>query len=142
MACFFGSYDVSNRLILEDALVFAFPTNIPIVPGHTLVCPKRIVPLYEDLTPEEKEALENARLKVKSALRRLFSAQGFNYALNEGTVGGQSVPHVHIHVVPRKEGDTGVHGYEPREFLYRPGSRAESPEDELIQIALAMREVI
>jgi len=47
-------------------------------------------------------------------------------------IGGQSVPHFHLHIVPRKEGDQGVYQYEPREFLYRPGPRTiSSPHEEL-----------
>jgi diadenosine tetraphosphate (Ap4A) HIT family hydrolase len=72
---------------------------------------------------------------MKKILVKVFSAQGFNYAWNEGDVAGQSVPHLHFHLIPRKEGDTGVWNYEPREFLYRPGSRESSPETELCAVS-------
>ena len=53
---------------------------------------------------------------------------------NEGISAGQDVPHVHLHMVPRKKGDAGIYEYEPRKFLYRPGSREKTPEDELKKI--------
>jgi len=127
--------EVKNRTIVENDLAFAFPTNTPIVPGHILVCPKRHVQYYEDATQEEKTAIEELRHKLKNALKKVFDAQGFNYAWNEEKIGGQSVPHFHLHIVPRKEGDQGVYQYEPREFLYRPGPRTvASSHEELNEV--------
>jgi len=127
--------EVKERTIIENDLAFAFPTNTPIVPGHILVCPKRHVQYYEDTTPEEKAAIEELREKLKKALKNALNAQGFNWAWNEEKIGGQSVPHFHLHIVPRKEGDQGVYQYEPREFLYRPKPRTiATPNEELLEI--------
>lgn len=76
---------------------------------------------------------------VKAVLRRVHGAKGFNLAWNEGEAFGQSVPHFHLHVVPRSPGDDGITEYEPRKFLYRPGSRAASPEEELASVAAELR---
>ncbi len=126
--------DIRARTIIENDKAFVFPTNIPIVPGHVLISPKRHMRLYEELTPSEKIAIEELREKIKGALVKAFAAEGFNYAWNEGENSGQSVPHFHLHVLPRKKGDAGIYNYEPREFLYRPGSRTASPEEELIDV--------
>lgn len=127
--------DIRERVIFENELAFAFPTHTPIVVGHTLVCPKRHLTYYEELTVAEMAAIEELRYKLKLAMQTHLLAEGFNYAWNEEVIGGQSVPHFHLHVVPRKQDDVGVYGYEPREFLYRPGPRREiTQNEELIQI--------
>lgn len=132
---FCTSTDIHNRTIVENELASAFLTNIPIVPGHTLVVPKRHIAKYELLTEAEKLNIEELRLEMLQTLTKTFSATGFNFAWNDEKVAGQSVPHFHLHIVPRHEGDTGIYRYDPRQFLYRPGSRAESPENELREIS-------
>ena len=126
--------DIRVRTIIENDEAFVFPTNIPIVPGHVLISPKRHVKSYEELTSSEKNAIEKLRVQMHGALIKAFQAEGFNYAWNEGENCGQSVPHFHLHMLPRKTGDAGIYQYEPREFLYRPGSRVASPEEELIDV--------
>lgn len=125
---------VKEREIIRNEYAWAFPTNIPIVPGHVLICPIRCVDNFNDLTGEEVVAIFDLQKKLKKSLQKTFSAEGFNYAWNEGEVGGQAVPHFHLHMLPRKEGDTGITEYDPREFLYRPGSRETSPDSELASV--------
>ena len=126
--------EVKEREIIGNELAWVFPTNIPIVPGHVLLAPRRCAAKYEDLTSSEKGAMEDLRLKIKTALQKAFSAEGFNYAWNESPVAGQSIPHFHLHMLPRKNGDEGITEYEPRKFLYRPGSRETTPESELQKV--------
>lgn len=126
--------EIKARTIIENDLAWAFPTNIPITPWHTLIAPKRCVAKYEDLTEEEMKAIEELRVKIVMALTKLSGAEGFNFAWNQGKLAGQSVPHFHLHILQRKEGDAGILGYEPRQFLYRPGSREDSPEEELLKV--------
>jgi histidine triad (HIT) family protein len=125
---------VKEREIIKNDLAWAFPTNIPIVPGHILICPIRCVADFNDLTGEEIIAIFDLQKKLKIALKKAFDARGFNYAWNEGEIAGQSVPHFHLHILPRKEGDAGILEYDPRKFIYRPGSREQSPESELISV--------
>jgi len=127
--------EIKALMIIGNDLAWAFPTNIPIVPGHVLIAPIRCVALFEDLTSEERAAIFQIRDRLKGALTEAFGAEGFNYAWNEGEVAGQSVPHFHLHMLPRKRGDDGITEYEPRKFLYRPGSREKSPEQELRAIS-------
>lgn len=133
---------IKERMIIGNDLAWAFPTNIPIVPGHVLIAPIRCVALFEDLTDNEKKAIFDLRNKLKQAMIKLFQAEGFNYAWNENEIAGQSVPHFHLHMLPRKEADSGITEYEPRKFLYRPGSREQSPEDELRAISELIRNEI
>lgn len=127
--------DIQDRLIYKDSLVMAFPTNIPIVPGHILVCPSRHVSKIDQLSEEELKAIANLIVQLKDSLKKAFQVEGFNIAWNEGKIAGQAVDHLHIHIVPRKAGDEGIYEYDPRKFLYRPGSREISPEQELKEIA-------
>jgi diadenosine tetraphosphate (Ap4A) HIT family hydrolase len=137
-----SNIEIQGRKILENDLAFVFPTNIPIVPGHVLIAPKRCIAKYEDLTTEEKDSIEKLRVKIIEALKKAFSAEGFNYAWNENRVAGQSILHFHLHVLPRKEGDEGITEYEPRKFLYRPGSRETTPEKELQEVAELIKKSI
>jgi diadenosine tetraphosphate (Ap4A) HIT family hydrolase len=129
------SPSIRQRMIERNPLAFSFLTHMPIVPGHVLVCPIRVVECSEHLTPEEWQAIFALKLQVCHALKKAFQAEGFNFAWNMGENAGQSVPHFHLHIVPRKLGDAGIWQYEPRTFLYRPGSRAVSPSEELKQTA-------
>ncbi len=98
---------------------------------------------HDDLTPAERLAIEELREKIVAALKKAFGAAGFNFAWNEGgDFAGQSVPHFHLHIVPRKPGDTGVQGYDPRKFLYRPGSREASEEAELLAVVKEIQEAL
>ena len=134
--------EIKARTLKRNDLAWAFLTNIPITPGHTLVAPVRHVQMFEELTPDERTAIFTLAAEVKEALRKMVGAEGFNHAWNEGAVAGQSIPHFHLHVVPRKAGDEGITEYEPREFLYRPGSREATPEAELQAVTKEIMEKI
>lgn len=143
MSCAFCDLTkIQQRIVYIDKLVMAFPTNIPIVPGHILVCPIRHVSHFDLLNDNEFTAIKDAITRLKKSLKKCFQAEGFNIAWNEGEPAGQSVDHLHIHILPRKKFDTGVYKYEPREFLYRPGSREVSPDQELQEVARLVKECL
>lgn len=143
MNCIFCSDPkIQERIICKSSLAFVFCTNIPIMPGHVLICPLRHVESYESLTLEERNAIEELRVKVIKALKISFGAEGFNFAWNQGVSAGQTVPHLHLHVLPRKQGDSGVYEYEPRKFLYRPGDRRLSSDEDLKLIAKIIKDAI
>ncbi len=131
--------EIKERSIADNETAWAFLTNIPITPGHALVAPKRVVETVEDLTEQELSDIFALVALVKNALRKTYHAEGFNFAWNEGEAYGQSVPHFHLHIVPRTAGDDGITEYEPRKFLYRPGSREASPESEFAAVAAELR---
>lgn len=141
MDCVFCSNpDVAARKISENDLAWAAPTNIPITPGHTLVMPKRHVATLAELTDAELLDIRSLAESIKEALCSAFGAEGFNCAWNEGATAGQSIPHFHLHIVPRKPGDAGIYGYEPRSFLYQTSSeRPVSPEEALRDVAARIR---
>ena len=125
---------IKEREIIRNEYAWAFPTNIPIVPGHILICPIRCVANFKDLSKEETSAIFDLREKLRLTLIKSFGAEGFNYAWNEGKLAGQSIPHFHLHMLPRKTGDAGILEYEPRKFIYRPGEREISPAEELNEV--------
>lgn len=133
---------IKDRIIVENEFAFAFLNKMPIVPGHVLICPKRAVAFSNDLFEDEWRDILGLKTIVCKLLKKALQVEGFNFAWNEGPVAGQTVDHFHLHVVPRKKGDAGILEYEPRVFLYRPGSRADSPHEELLIFAEELRKEI
>ena len=133
---------VAPRCICENHGARAFLSNAPIVPGHTLIVPSRCVSTIDELERHEIEAMLDLRGRLKPVLELVLQAEGFNYAWNEGCVAGQTVPHLHLHMVPRRTGDTGVLGYDPRKMFYRPGPRECISLDELSDLAFRIRNVV
>lgn len=141
--CFdLDSPPIQDRVVAQNSLAFAFPSCMPIVPGHLLICPIRIVATSEQLKHAEWLAILELKSTLCHALTKAFDAEGFNFAWNQGEHAGQSVPHFHLHLVPRKKGDTGIWEYDPRKFLYRPGSRQASPHAELVEIAQLIKNLL
>ncbi len=132
--------EIKERTVLENKTARAFLTNIPITPGHMLIVPKRVVAKFDELTQDELIDIFSLATQIKQLLISAFGVEGFNFAWNEGEKYGQSVPHFHLHIVPRTPNDSGISQYEPRKFLYRPGSREESPEAELRAVAEFIRQ--
>lgn len=132
--------EIKNREIIKNDLAWAFPTNIPITPGHTLVSPIRCAKTLSDLTKEERLAILDLADKIIFALKKTYGAEGFNCVWNQEKLAGQSVPHFHLHIIPRKENDTGLLGYDPRSMLYRTGDREPTSEQELLKIRDLIKE--
>ena len=121
-SCPFCSLERS-RVIVQNDFVMAFYDGFPVNPGHTLIVPKRHVANYFDLEREEKEALWEMADYCKTILDNQFKPSGYNIGINIGVSAGQSVPHVHLHLIPRYEGDTpnprgGVRGVIPKRQNY------------------------
>ena len=79
--------------------------GFPISPGHTLIIPKRHVASFFELTAEERSGLLALLDEAKADLDREFSPQGYNIGVNDGKAAGQTIAHVHIHLIPRFAGD-------------------------------------
>jgi len=79
--------------------------GFPISPGHTLILPKRHVGSFFELTPEERADLLELLDAAKADLDREFSPHGYNIGINDGAAAGQTIGHVHIHLIPRFDGD-------------------------------------
>ena len=94
-----------RQLIVESATAFSIFDKYPLSKGHTLVIPKRKVSNYFDLNFKEQSACWFIVNRVKLILQNEFNPLGFNVGLNIGETAGQTISHVHIHVIPRYEGD-------------------------------------
>lgn len=77
----------------------------PILPGHVLISSRRPVPRLSDLTPSETADLFLTVRKVGRMVERVYGATSLNVAIQDGVDAGQSVPHVHTHVIPRRKAD-------------------------------------
>jgi histidine triad (HIT) family protein len=96
------------HLVLEDDVCIGFLDTRPLFPGHTLVVPRVHRETLRDVPREELEPLLSNAQRVSRALDDALGAQGTFVALNDRV--SQSVPHVHVHVVPRRKGD-GLRGF-------------------------------
>ncbi len=93
------------RILAEDALVVVYKDGFPVSPGHTVIVPRRHFATLFEATPEEQSALLAALGRAKALLDASHRPDGYNIGINQGRAGGQSVPHLHIHLIPRYQGD-------------------------------------
>ena len=103
--CPFCHLEKDRELIVESATVFALFDKFPVSNGYALIIPKRHVASYFDLTFKEQSACWFVLNEVKKLIQERFNPKGFNISINIGEIGGQTVPHAHIHLIPRYEGD-------------------------------------
>jgi diadenosine tetraphosphate (Ap4A) HIT family hydrolase len=94
-----------ERIIDSNNLALVIRDGYPISPGHTLVIPKRHIGSWFEITQTEQEALLNLLTKSKAVLETEFKPDGYNIGINDGSTAGQTVPHLHVHLIPRYEGD-------------------------------------
>jgi len=90
---------------LERELAYSARDSYPASPGHTLVIPKRHVASFFELTPEELNACMELIAEERKLLDEEFKPDGYNIGVNVGPAAGQSIFHVHIHLIPRYKGD-------------------------------------
>jgi diadenosine tetraphosphate (Ap4A) HIT family hydrolase len=95
----------AERIIASNDLAIALHDLYPVSPGHTLIVTKRVIETWWDATGAEKIAVIELVDAVKVLLDAEYNPDGYNVGFNAGAVGGQTVPHLHIHVIPRYVGD-------------------------------------
>ncbi|BAU28417.1 diadenosine tetraphosphate (Ap4A) HIT family hydrolase [Aneurinibacillus soli] len=94
-----------EAIVLENELAFAFYDKFPVQKGHLLIVPKRHVETYFDATDEEIAAIHRLVRQGKERLDREHQPDGYNIGVNIGHYGGQTVMHLHFHLIPRYNGD-------------------------------------
>ncbi|MDO8350115.1 MAG: HIT family protein [Gallionella sp.] len=90
---------------IQHELAFSARDSYPTSPGHTLVIPRRHVASFFELTAEEVAACMRLIQEEKRLIAEEFSPDGYNIGVNVGSAAGQSIYHVHIHIIPRYQGD-------------------------------------
>ncbi|MEW9674261.1 HIT family protein [Ammoniphilus sp. 3BR4] len=104
MSCPFCSIP-KEQLILENELAQGFYDKYPVQKGHLLIVPKRHAETYFDATPEEILAIHQLIRQGKEMMDHAYHPDGYNIGVNVGEYGGQTVMHLHFHLIPRYKGD-------------------------------------
>ncbi len=112
--------DPDARVLYRDDKVVAFFPLEPATTGHTLVIPHRHVTHLDDLDPHEARDVAAAVQRVSAALTSALTPEGLNVIQSNGIAATQTVPHVHVHLVPRSEGD--------RMILRWPDGASDTPQ--------------
>jgi len=97
--------NIDREFILDSDLCFAVYDRFPVSEGHILVIPKRHVKDYFNLNKEEIDRIWGMVTQVKDLIDSKNNPQGYNIGFNVGESAGQTIKHVHIHVIPRYKGD-------------------------------------
>ena len=94
-----------ERIIDSNELALVIRDGFPVSKGHTLIIPKRHVSSWFDTSADERIALFTLLDQAKLILDHEFKPDSFNIGINDGVAAGQTVPHLHIHLIPRYKGD-------------------------------------
>lgn len=137
MSCIFckiAAGEIPSEKVVENERAFAFLDIRPLQKGHVLVVPKRHYERFGDMVPDDAAALMDLVQHVARRQQKGLGAEGATIAVNDGRAAGQEVPHVHVHVVPRAEGD----GIGPIHALFA-GRAPTLREGELREIGVRLR---
>ncbi|HQM64451.1 MAG TPA: HIT family protein [Acidobacteriota bacterium] len=109
MICPFCSPE-PTRILSENSHALALLDNYPVSPGHTLIVPRRHVASLFETSEEERRAIWELLEAARRILVEKHKPDGFNIGVNDGAAAGQTVMHLHVHLIPRYAGDAA----EPR----------------------------
>lgn len=107
LLCKIANKEILSEMIHEDDYSFAFLDINPLTLGHAVIIPKLHAENIIDLKEEAVGPVFRAVKTVTGMLQKALEPEGFTIGINQGRISGQSVPHLHIHVIPRYEGDGG-----------------------------------
>jgi diadenosine tetraphosphate (Ap4A) HIT family hydrolase len=94
-----------SRVILDNDHAIAIYDGYPVSPGHSLIVPKRHIVSFFEASKEEQAALFDLLAEMRQLLQKELKPDGFNIGINDGAAAGQTVMHLHIHLIPRYTGD-------------------------------------
>ncbi len=90
---------IPAKIIYEDDLCIAFHDVNPQAPVHVLIIPRKVIPTHADITPEDRELLGHLHLVAAQLAEKLGLADGYRLVLNCKERAGQTVPHLHLHLL-------------------------------------------
>ena len=96
----------ASRIVIESTLAVVIRDGFPVSRGHSLVIPPRHIGSLFDASDEERSELWTLLASAREHLDAEFHPDGYNIGVNDGPAAGQTVPHVHIHLIPRYRGDS------------------------------------
>ncbi|MFO7812287.1 HIT family protein [Thiohalophilus sp.] len=103
--CNIVDLDSAGRIIMQNDHAITIHDGYPISNGHTLIIPKRHSSSFFDASPHEREALLSLIDMAKLELDKEFRPDGYNIGINDSPTAGQTIPHLHIHLIPRYKYD-------------------------------------
>ena len=103
--CKIAAGNIPSRIIMQNERAMALLDAFPLAAGHTLVIPKSHYSRVQDMSQEDALAVFEVAWKVAGAVESGSQASASTIAIHNGREAGQEVPHVHVHIVPRKGGD-------------------------------------
>jgi len=98
-------HEPETEIIAENGLARAFYDKFPVNPGHVLIVPKRHIASFFDATFEELQSINLLIFRVKEILDPKLNPDGYNIGVNVGFAAGQTIFHLHFHIIPRFKGD-------------------------------------
>lgn len=106
--CQIGRGERPAQKVYEDGHFLAFLDIYPVTPGHTLVIPRAHYRSLTEMPEEEVAEYFKVIARLAGRIKKAMEAQGFNLGLNDGSVAGQAIFHVHVHIIPRYRHDRGI----------------------------------
>ncbi|MCU0624456.1 MAG: HIT family protein [Gemmatimonadaceae bacterium] len=94
-----------SRIVASDPLALVLRDAYPVSPGHTLIVPKRHVASLADATDDELRSIWALLADARRELDATLQPDGYNVGVNDGAAAGQTVMHLHVHLIPRYAGD-------------------------------------
>lgn len=134
--CKIAAGDIPCYKVWEDDTTLAFLDINPLARGHALVIPKAHGAKLADLPPAHAAALMATTQRLSPALCAAVDAPDATLAVNDGPAAGQEIPHVHLHIVPRRPGDQAG----PVHALFK--ERPEMDGDELAELATSVMQTV
>jgi diadenosine tetraphosphate (Ap4A) HIT family hydrolase len=122
MNCIFCNIE-KDRIVLQNDTAYAIFDLFPVSKGHLLIIPKKHIKDYFESNEQDKEGLWALVEDCKKFLEVKYSPDGYNIGINCGEAAGQTIMHLHIHLIPRYKGDIhnprgGVRGVIPNKRIY------------------------